>query len=253
MADIVTPNLAEISRPYADDAFNNLWKSVYGFKDTVRTDYLKDAYVPAKEVGARLDYLNNRYALESNANTYSARMADDFYGAQLGAAQAEDDYSLYGTVRPYEDSAAASNAALGALDAQDGVAVARSNLEQRVTEGEANQRHMAAPGNTPWDKATNAYTTSLDDPQATPQVRELLRARMIETLRQQLAVLPPNSPQYNYIRRQLITLGGWGVNAAPTVRGPYNAPPVTALPPPQYGTFRSADPNAPALEYGSFQ
>lgn len=243
MAVIPTPNLAQIAEPYADDVFNNMWRSAYGFKDTVRTDYLKDQYVPAKELGAQLDYLNNRFALDSAGSTYDARLATDFYGAQMGAMGAADDYAMYPAMRSLQDQSALYGATDDVLAAQEGVATRQAEIERRAAVNEANQRVMASVGNTPWDRATNAYLTSLDDAAVAPQVREVLRAYMIDTLQRQLAILPPGTPEYNNIRNLLITHGGYGVQQGQRQQPRFNSPqaapnPATAAPRLSYGSYR---------------
>lgn len=243
MAVIPTPNLAQMADPYADDVFNNMWRSAYGFKDTVRTDYLKDQYVPAKELGAQLDYLNNQFALDSASSTYGARLASDFYGAELGAMGAADDYAMYPAMRGLQDQAALYGATEDVLSAEESVAQRQAEIERRAAINEANQRTMAAVGSTPWDRATNAYTASLDDPSTPPQVREVLRANMIDILQRQLAILPPGSPEYNNIRMQLITYGGYGVqqdSRRPRFNAPQAAPTGPAVQSPRlsYGSYR---------------
>ena len=242
MAVIPTPNLAQMADPYADDVFNNMWRSAYGFKDTVRQDYLKDQHVPAKELGAQLDYLNNRYALDSASSTYDSRLASDFYGAEMDAMEAADDYAIYPQLRGLEDQTSLYGAADAALSAQENVANRQAEIEQRAIASEANQRIMAAVGNTPWDRAIGAFTASLDDATATPQLREALRSNMVQILQRQLAIMPPGTPEHNNIKQLLITFGGYGIQQQPPRPG-FNTPaqPNPAMAP------------TPQLSYGSYR
>lgn len=227
MAPIPTPNLAALADPYADDVFNNMWKSVYGFKDGVRTDYLKDQYVPAKEVGAQLEYLTNRYALDDRRNTYDMDLATSFYGAQDANWNAQDDAALYPTIRGLEDQYDVLSNTDNVLSAQENVATRQAAIEQRASSNEANTRLAAAVGNTPWDKAISAYTSSLDDASASPQVQQMLRGNMVEMLRRQLSILPPGTPEYAAVKQKLVTFGGFGIQA-PAARGGFNTRPLPA-------------------------
>lgn len=227
MAVIPTPNLAQIADPYADDVFNNMWKSVYGFKDTARSDYLKDQYVPAKEVGADLEYLTNRYALDDMQNTYDMNLATSFYGAQDAAWNARDDAALYPTIRGLEDQYDVLSNTDNVLSAQETVAARQAAIEQRATNNDAATRIAAAPGNTPWDKAINAYTSSLDDAAASPQVQQVLYSNMVEILRRQLSILPPGTPEYAAVKQKLVTFGGFGVQAPAAAQG-FNTRPLSA-------------------------
>lgn len=250
MAVIPTPNLAQMADPYADDVFNNMWRSAYGFKDTVRQDYLKDRHVPAKELGADLDYLNNRYALDSAQGTYGARLGSDIYGAQMGYQNAMDNYALYPELRGLHDQQAVFDAAGSMLDAQQNVGTRQAEIERRAAMADVNQRVASAVGNASYERAINAYTTALDDAAATPQVRQMLQQGMMQELQRALAVYPVGTPEHTRLRQLLITYGGYGVRQSPQQRQGFNAPTPT---PPSATEMVSPYGITPDLSYGSYR
>ena len=203
-----TPNLANMARPYLDN-YNAIIEGAYGFKDAVRTDYLKDLYVPSKAMGAQLDALNNQYALEDASNTYGMRMGTSFDTAALGAAQASDAYATYGVTGPMESQAAAYTAQ-GNLDkSKDYAASTKDSLEARVVNTEAGRLVNDAPGDAPWAKSSNAYTLSLSNNKVPPSVREAVRTRAVEEIRKQMLTVVPGSREYIMLRDTMVGLGGF--------------------------------------------
>ena len=203
-----TPNLAALARPYLDN-HNAILEGAYGFKDAVRTDYLKDLYVPSKAIGAQVDTLNNQFALEDARNTYGMRMGTSYNTTALGAAQAQDAYSVYGVTGPLQNQTAVNEAQGDVFKSQDYAASQRDSLQARAINSEASKLMDDAPGDVPWAKATNAYNLALGNNRVPPSVRDALRNRAIEEVRKQMLTVVPGSREYLLLRDTLVTFGGF--------------------------------------------
>lgn len=203
-----TPNLASMAAPYIDN-YNAILKGAYGFKDDVRTDYLKDLYVPSKALGAQVDTLNNQYALQDAMNTYGMRLDTSYNTSALGAAQAGDAYSTYGVTGPMGVQTSINTAQGDMFKSQEYSTSQRDSLEMRAVNNEAGKLLSEAPGEAPWAKASNAYSMAIGNPKIVPSVREALRTRAIDEVRKQMLTVVPGSREYLLLRDTLVSYGGF--------------------------------------------
>lgn len=234
MNAIVTPNLAALAEPYTR-AITDIWDGGFQFANNARNNIVANAQMPARLAGAELDLLNNAYGVASGRATWDDRLAGDILGAQGGVLQGEldnrgrrADLDFFDERRGIDENRYRSEAELGILQNEDSVGRARNNIEQRAAEVETNRRIGQAPGASPLEKSVSAYNTALGDPSTPSAVINNIHRVMMQGLVSQLAVLPPNTPEFARVKSLLVMYGGYGVQTAPTPRA---APRPSAMSP----------------------
>lgn len=205
---IQTPSLASIASPYRQE-INDVITGAYDFKDRVRTDFLKDAYVPSRVVGAELDMANNLYGLNDRRNTFENDLASSYGRSQLGRMSAEGDVSMYPTMRGLRDQTAIYGGISGMYDAESGVEERRNAILERNNESEYQSILASAPGSDPLDRAQNAYNTIIEG-QMTPGVRSIAENNLMNAARRTLDTVAPGSPEYERAANVLRRFGQYG-------------------------------------------
>lgn len=224
MNAIVTPNLAEIAAPYTS-AITGIWDDGFRFAQNARNGIVENARMPGRLAGAELEYLDNAYGIASGRATWDDRLQTDILNAQGGVLQGEldnrgrqADLDFFDEKRGLDENRYRSDNEFGITQNEDNIGKARGSIEQRAAEAETNRRIAEAPGASPLEKSVSAYNTALGDPSTPSAVLNNIYSVMMQGLISQLAVLPPNSPEYARIKSLLIMYGGYGVQTPPAAR-----------------------------------
>lgn len=258
---IPTPNLMTLADPYYQMIRQVSTVDPYQFKDTVRTDFLKDAYVPAKQAGAAVEYLNNVYAARDRRNTMESDLARSAYSSEQDAMQAYDDKELYPVLRPYQDTTEYANAYDEMLSAEQQVQERRDQILRGEAERAYSGYMSTVIGSDPLDTAEKINDAVLADPLASGYLKEYAYNRLIEEATKAISMFAPGTPEYNRARDVLIrtyNFGsvtpvapvsprpslGYGTAAVPV--GPeYTLAPSVAVPAPTGGAAYAAPLGAP--------
>ena len=221
MNAIVTPNLAEIAAPYTR-SITDIWDNGFAFAQNARNGIVENARMPGRLAGAELEYMNNAYGIASGQATWDDRLQGDILTAQGGVMQGEldnrgrqADLDFFDEKRGIDENRYRSDNEFGMAQNEDGVGRARGSIEQRAAEAETNRRIAEAPGASPLEKSVSAYNTAMGDPSTPAAVLGNIYQVMMQGLISQLAVLPPNSPEYARVKSLLIMYGGYGVQTSP--------------------------------------
>lgn len=232
MARIPTPSLADLARPYREE-ITSIWDDGFQFSNNLRNDIVETARMDGRIAGAEREYLDNMYGVDSARATYGDRLQADRIGAQnsvldgtLTGMGTQADIDFFGTKRGIDENAYVDKAELDRYNNEDNVGIARANIERRAHEQETNRRVSEAPGASPLEKSVSALNTAMGDPSTPAAVTANLHRIVMSGLTSQLAVLPPNSPEYARVKSLLIMYGGYGVPAVPS------APPSAPRPTP---------------------
>lgn len=208
-----TPSLAASARPYYD-IINDIVKGAYEFKNTVRSDYLKDAYVPAKEIGAQQEYAQNRYNLEEFNQNAPYNMGSSGLNAQSGYSAAQNGYAL----QPAKNQADAYGVQANVYDNQLQVEEGASSLLTKQARDQLAQQVSVAPGATPLDRFGYVYGRVSGDNRASPQLKQEAMNAYTAMAQQVIATSEPNSAEYKSAMNVLRRFGLYGV-ASPTGSG----------------------------------
>lgn len=207
---IPTPNLMTLADPYYQMVRQVSTVDPYKFKDTVRTDFLKDAYVPAKQAGAVAEYLDNVYAARDRRNTMEADLAQSAYTSEQAAMQAYDDKELYPVLRPYQDTTEYANAYDGMLTAEQQVQERRDQILRGEAERAYSGYLSTIIGGDPLDTAEKINDAVLTDPLASGFLKEYSYNRLIEEATKAISMFAPGTPEYNRARDVLIRTYNFG-------------------------------------------
>lgn len=216
MYGIETPSLASLAEPYYNMIRKVAWEDPYAFKDMVRTDFLKDAYVPAKQAGAAYEYLQNVYNIRNRQNTMETDLARSSYDSRLGMQTASDNLRMYPTLRPLWDRKAVSDATGNVYDSEFGVAEARDKILMQEAQSAYGNMQATTPGLDFLDQADKIYEKVINDPSAGVALRNVAQQRVIEAAQYMLSMAEPGSAEYERARQTLIRVSQFGSIVGPT-------------------------------------
>lgn len=208
---IQTPSLASIAAPYRRE-INEVIDGAFGFKDRVRTDYLKDAYVPAKVAGAERELQDNLYGLTDRMNTWGADLGTSYNQSLYNNQNAVDNLSMYPTLRGLADQQATFEGIGNVLQNQIGVNERRDSILRRNAESEFGNLMSTVTGGNGMDRAMSAYNLSVEG-RLSPQVQAIAQENILNTARRILDTMPPGSHEYVQAQNALRRFGAYGVSA----------------------------------------
>lgn len=213
---IETPNLAVISRPYYDN-INSIIDNAYGFKGQVRTDFLKDQFVPSKMLEAENAYEQQHFDLTNRRNTAPYNLEENLYGAQLGASGARDDYAIYPTMRGIKDQTDTYTGMGNLYDAQTRLDENRDVILNQEAQAEYTRLFDQAPGDDPLDRSMVVYNGALDS--GNPSLARFAQEQLLMNARRTLDSTVPGSPAHTRAANILRRFGQYGTVTTPRTDG----------------------------------
>lgn len=211
-----TPNLALLARPYRE-SIDDVISSAYGFKDNVRSDFLKDQFVPAKMLEAQNAYEQQHFDLTNRANVAPYDLQRNLYDAQIGASGARDDFSMYPTMRGIYDQTNVYSGIGNMYDAQTQLDERRNAILDQEAKVEYAKMFESTSGNDPLDRSMTVYNKTLDS--GNPALANYAQSQLVDNARRILDSSIPGSPVYTKAANVLRRFGQYGTVSVPSAVG----------------------------------
>lgn len=203
------PSVAEAAQPYINQ-FNDMQNNVYGFKNTVRRDFLADQQVPLALMKNQADYLDQAYKRDSNASTYGIRLNTNMNDAKYEDAVSGIDLSEGPDARRQRYELGESNNEIALFDNRTSMEKKRDDLLQVQSEKEYEAVLRRSQGTSPLDQVENALQMVESKSPNDDRLNQIAQNRLLEVAIEYANTMPIGSAAHEKSKQILRRFGMYG-------------------------------------------